>query len=48
MDNHELGYVRKGVSTRLAHERLVPGWDALRLLECWGGPIYHARVRGPS
>lgn len=45
MDNHELGYVSTNVSTRSSHERLVPGWDAVRLLERWSDPIHHARVR---
>jgi hypothetical protein len=45
MDNHKLGYVSTRVPTRSTHERSVPGWDALRLLECWSDAVYHARVR---
>jgi len=45
MDNHKLGYVSTSIQTLSVHELLVPGWDAVRLLECWSDPIYHARVR---
>jgi len=48
MDDQKLGYVSTGMPMRLPHEQFVPGWDAVRLLECWSDPIHHARVRRSS